>query len=147
MVRVNPNADLFPEGLHLFEITECVSDRSKRSGDELFKVTMRDVHTRRTTMERWMVEGPGEGMTVRKFKALGLDLTKDIEPMDLVGLRFIGKVKHSTSEQYGDQAQISTIWNEAKPPKDWIAQQPGSPDIFDGKDDPKADTSSDDVPW
>lgn len=151
--KVDKNADLFPEGLFMFEVVACDVKHSQASGDPYFKVTLRDVYTRRTLFENWMMAGNGQGMTVPKLRALELDLDKDVEAGDLIGRRLIARIKHKDSEKYGTQAQIGKSWPESKPPQEWLAEhpEPGSPDLFDGKDDPASskagDTTDDGSPF
>lgn len=152
--KLDKNADLFPEGLYLFEVADATIGYSKKSGDAYLKVTLRDVNTRRTLFENWMIEGNGQGMTVPKLKALEIDLDQDVEPGDLIGRRMIARVKHRESEQYGTQAQIAKSWPESAPPKEWAAVNPAIVDTepmpFDGdKSAPSkpAASQSDDVPF
>lgn len=121
MVRVDPNADLFPEGTYLFEVVTCTQTYTKSKGQIRFIVNMRDVHSNRRHSEGWMMEGEGLGRTVGYLKALGVTNFDDVRPEDLQGRRAIGRLKHKESETYGMQAQISTMWPESKPPKDWVA--------------------------
>lgn len=123
---IDPNSDLFPEGIHLFEITGCV-EKPTRKGIMQFAVAMRDVNSGRTHSEKWWVEGEWVGMSVGKFKALGLDLA-NIDPADLVGRRFYGKVKHREGKgDFGPQASIGTCWSEDKPPKEFAPPPPPPP--------------------
>lgn len=136
--RVDKTANLFPEGLALVEVAECTTGYSKKPPNNgYFKVKLRDVHSGRTMYEIWMMEGAGQGMTVPKLAALELDLDHPVEPLDLVGQRMIARIKHRESEEYGAQAQIAKAWPVSKPPAEWTAAnpEPGSPDLFDGKDD------------
>lgn len=136
--NIDKTANLFPEGLFLLEVSECSVGHSKKSGDAYLKVKLRDVFTSRTLYENWMVQGNGQGMTVPKLKALEIDLDGEVEPGDLLGRRMIAKIKHKDSDQYGTQAQIGKCWPENAPPKEWTDANPGegSPDLFDGKEDP-----------
>lgn len=120
---IDPNADLFPEGIHFFEITGCVEKPTKK-GIMQFAVSMRDVNSGRTHSEKWWVEGEWVGMSVGKFKALGLDLAA-IDPDDLVGLRFYGKIKHKEGKgDYPPSAQIGQCWSVDKPPKEFRVIEP-----------------------
>lgn len=132
MTKFDPNADLFPEGWHLFEVTATAPTFTQK-GVEMWKVTMRDVHTGRMHSERWWAEGEWVGMTTPKLKALGLDLNNDVEPADLIGRRMYGKVKHTEGKgDYGPQAQIGSVNPESKVPKDFAEPPDRAPMPFDG---------------
>lgn len=143
MVRIDKNADLFPEGWHFFEVFGCESKFTQK-GDEQFVVRMKDVDTGRLHSERWFVSGQWVSMSVGKLKALGLDLDNDIQPIDLVGRRFYANVKHKEGKgDFGPQAQITKAFPEDKPPKEYTSN-PVVP--FDGKGD-DAVTADGEMPW
>lgn len=143
MVRIDKNADLFPEGWHFFEVTGC-EPKFTQKGDEQFLVRLKDVDTGRTHSERWFVSGEWVGMSVPKLKALGLDLDTDIQPADLIGRRFYGQVKHKPGKgDFGPQAQIGKTFDENHPPKEYSAD-PVVP--FESKCD-GATPADGDMPW
>lgn len=116
--KLDENAGLFPQGMHLVEVDECVQKFSK-AGDGMFAVKMRDVYSNDVFWENWMMEGKGQGMTVPKVRALGLDVANIIEAGDLVGRRMVVKVTHKDSEAFGTQAQVSKAWTPDGAPADW----------------------------
>jgi hypothetical protein len=118
--RVDPTADVFPEGLCLLEVVEVEEKRSRSTGDAYFKVKLRDCHTRQSFYENWMMQGRGQSMTVPKLKALGLDLANEIERDDLLGRRMVARIKHKENGEYGTQAQIARSWPEDSPPPEWL---------------------------
>lgn len=138
--KVDEHADLFPQGTFLLEVDDCVQKFSKK-GDGMFAVKLRDVYSGRTLFENWMMEGRGQGMSVPKLRALGLDLTGMIEAQDCVGRRMIASVKHKSSEEFGDQAQISKAWPESSPPPDW--KKPDEPP----ETPPQTLANAEDVPF
>ena len=120
--KLDPNADLFPEGYHFFEVTGCM-EKPTRAGVMRFQVVMKDLDTSRVHTEKWWVEGEWVGMSVGKFKALGVDLN-DLNPSDLIGRRFYGKVKHRPGKgDFGPQASIGSCYPEDAPPKGYLAQK------------------------
>lgn len=139
--QVDPNADQMPEGWHLFEIKSC-EDKVSKKGDGMFVVNMSDVDTGRFHRERWMMQGKGQGMTVPKLRALGVDMGKPVEAIDLVGRRFFGEIRMSKPKpdsQYGPELQIKNVRDENNTPDDY---NPGAVIPFN---DTKPDT--DDSPW
>jgi hypothetical protein len=119
--KVDPSAGVFPAGLCLLEVVEAEEKSSRKSGDGMFKVKLRDVHTRQTFYENWMMQGAGAGITIPKLKALGVDTEQVVESADLLGRRMIALIKHKDSADYGVQAQIAKAWLEDSPPAEWLA--------------------------
>jgi len=134
MARIDPNADLFPLGWHLFEVMHVESKWTKKD-DEQWAIRLRDVHTNRTHYERWFATGQWVGMTVPKLKALGMDFSQDIQGADLVGRRFYGEVGiRKGKDGYPDQAQIGKCRSENDPPEGFAAPEKPAEKVVDADD-------------
>ena len=119
MVKMDPNADLFPTGMFLFEVIETTVKFTKERNHERWIVTLEDVHTGRSFSEGWMMEGDGASMSVRKLKSLGVTDFNDVNPSDIKGRRMIARVKHSPPKNgYEAKAETGTTWPESNPPKE-----------------------------
>lgn len=122
MVKMDPNADLFPVGLFLFEVIDTTVKFTQANNHERWIVTLQDVHSGRRLTEGWMMEGGGAGMSVRKLKSLGVTDFNDVNPSDIKGRRMIAKVKHTPPKgDFEAKAELASTWPESNPPKEWQA--------------------------
>lgn len=134
MVHINWNQDdgSLKPGVYLATVRDCSVERSKKSGAEMFKLTLQALD-RKLCYDYVMLGGEGWSMGKAKLTALGFrkETDSEIDPYQVVGLKvyvatateeYQGKVRLKVDGKRGHAG----YWPISEVPPDAILEEPAA---------------------